>query len=123
MDTVNRIVPQLIEFGKVIKPGLGINIAPDSFVTGRLKKSGVLILNIIPGGGADKAGLKPTTQSSNGRILFGDLIKEIDNNKVNDSSDLFRILDAKSVGDKVNVTIEREGKEKKMEVNLGALKD
>ena len=93
VDTVNRIVPQLIEFGKVIKPGLGINIAPDSFVSGRLNESGVLILNIIKGGGAEKAGLKPTTQSANGRILLGDLIKEIDNKKVNDSSDLFRLLD------------------------------
>ena len=123
VDTVNRIVPQLIEFGKVIKPGLGINIAPDSFVNGRLNKSGVLILNIIEGGGAEKAGLKPTTQSSNGRILLGDLIKEIDNKKVNDSSDLFRLLDAKSVGDKVKVTIERDGKEKKIDVTLGALKE
>ena len=123
VDTVNRIVPQLIEFGKVIKPGLGINIAPDSFVNGRLNKSGVLILNIIEEGGAEKAGLKPTTQSSNGRILLGDLIKEIDNKKVNDSSDLFRLLDAKSVGDKVKVTIERDGKEKKIDVTLGALKE
>ncbi|MBT5926404.1 MAG: PDZ domain-containing protein, partial [Verrucomicrobia bacterium] len=72
---------------------------------------------------AEKAGLKATTQSSSGRILLGDLIKEIDNKKVNDSSDLFRILDAKSVGDKVTVTIEREGKEKKMNVSLGALKN
>jgi S1-C subfamily serine protease len=78
---------------------------------------------VVPGGSAEKAGLKPTTQLADGRILFGDLIKEIDNKKVNDSSDLFRILDAKSVGDKVNVTIEREGKEKKMDVSLGALKN
>lgn len=123
VDTVNRIVPQLIEFGKVIKPGLGINIAPDSFVRGRLNESGVLILNIIKGGGAEKAGLKPTTQSANGRILLGDLIKEIDNKKVNDSSDLFRLLDEKSVDDKVNVTIKRDGEEKKIDVTLGALKD
>jgi len=123
VDTVNRIVPQLIEYGKVIKPGLGINIAPDSFVSGRLNESGVLILNIVKGGGAEKAGLKPTTQSANGRILLGDLIKEIDNKKINDSSDLFRILDKKSVGDKVNLTIQRDGEEKKIDVTLGALKD
>ena len=88
-----------------------------------MNESGVLILNIVKGGGAEKAGLKPTTQSANGRILLGDLIKEIDNKKVNDSSDLFRLLDEKSVGDKVNVTIQRDGKEKKIDVTLGALKD
>lgn len=123
VDTVNRIVPQLIEFGKVIKPGLGINIAPDSFVTNRLNTTGVLILNTVPGGGAKKAGLKATTQSANGRISMGDIIKEIEGKTVIDSSDLFRILDAKVVGDKVKVTVDRDGESKKIEVTLGALKE
>ena len=123
VDTVNRIVPQLIEFGKVIKPGLGINIAPDSFVTNRLNTTGVLILNTVPGGGAKKAGLKATTQSANGRISMGDIIKEIEGKTVIDSSDLFRILDAKVVGDKVKVTEDRDGESKKIEVTLGALKE
>ena len=123
VDTVNRIVPQLIEFGKVIKPGLGINIAPDSFVTNRLNTTGVLILNTIPSGGAQKAGLKATTQSANGRISMGDIIKEIEGKTVIDSSDLFRILDSKVVGDKVKVTVDRGGESKKIEVTLGALKN
>ena len=123
VDTVNRIVPQLIEFGKVIKPGLGINIAPDSFVTNRLNTTGVLILNTVPGGGAQKAGLKATTQSANGRISMGDIIKEIEGKTVIDSSDLFRILDSKVVGDKVKVTVDRGGESKKIEVTLGALKE
>ena len=123
VDTVNRIVPQLIEFGKVIKPGLGINIAPDSFVTNRLNTTGVLILNTVPGGGAKKAGLKATTQAANGRISMGDIIKEIEGKTVIDSSDLFRILDAKVVGDKVKVTVDRDGESKKIEVTLGALKE
>ena len=123
VDTVNRIVPQLVEFGKVIKPGLGINIAPDSFVTNRLNTTGVLILNTVPGGGAQKAGLKATTQSANGRISMGDIIKEIEGKTVIDSSDLFRILDAKVVGDKVKVTVDRDGESKKIEVTLGALKE
>ena len=123
VDTVNRIVPQLIEFGKVIKPGLGINIAPDSFVTNRLNTTGVLILNTVPGGGAQKAGLKATTQSANGRISMGDIIKEIEGKTVIDSSDLFRILDSKVVGDKVKLTVDRGGESKKIEVTLGALKE
>ena len=48
---------------------------------------------------------------------------KIDNKMVNDSSDHFRLLDVKSVGDKVKVTIERDGKEKKIDVTLGALKE
>ena len=121
VDTINRIVPQLIEYGKVIKPGLGINIAPDSFVSTRLNTSGVLILNVIEGGGAEKAGLKATTQSANGKISLGDIIKKVEGKNVEDSSDLFRILDAKIVGDTVNVTVDRDGKDLNFEVTLGAL--
>ena len=121
VDTINRIVPQLIEYGKVIKPGLGINIAPDSFVSTRLNTTGVLILNVIEGGGAEKAGLKATTQSANGKISLGDIIKKVEGKNVEDSSDLFRILDAKVVGDTVNVTIDRDGKDLNFEVTLGAL--
>lgn len=123
VDTINRIIPQLIEFGKVIKPGLGINIAPDSFVKNRLNTSGVLILNVIQGGGADNAGLKATTQSANGSISLGDIIKKINDKAVKDSSDLFRILDTKNVGDSVSITVERNGKSKDFEVTLGALSE
>ena len=121
VDTINRIVPQLIDYGKVIKPGLGINIAPDSFVSTRLNTSGVLILNVIEGGGAEKAGLKATTQSANGKISLGDIIKKVEGKNVEDSSDLFRILDAKVVGDTVNVAVDRDGKDLNFEVTLGAL--
>ena len=121
VDTINRIVPQLIEYGKVIKPGLGINIAPDSFVSTRLNTSGVLILNVIEGGGAEKAGLKATTQSANGKISLGDIIKKVEGKNVEDSSDLFRILDSKVVGETVNVTVERDGMDLNFEVTLGAL--
>ena len=121
VDTINRIVPQLIEYGKVIKPGLGINIAPDSFVSTRLNTSGVLILNVIEGGGAEKAGLKATTQSANGKISLGDIIKKVEGKTVDDSYDLFRILDDKVVGDTVNVAVDRDGKDLNFEVTLGAL--
>ena len=54
---------------------------------------------------------------------MGDIIKEIEGKTVIDSSDLFRILDSKVVGDKVKVTVDRGGESKKIEVTLGALKN
>lgn len=122
VDTVNRIVPQLIEHGKVIKPGLGINIAADSFVKGRLRTTGVLVLNVIKGGGAAKAGIKPTMQTRNGDIVLGDLIKELDGKKVENTNDLFRALDAKVIDDTVKVKVERKGNLEELEVTLSALK-
>ena len=64
-----------------------------------------------------------TTQSANGSISLGDIIKKINNKAVKDSSDLFRILDTKNVGDSVSITVERNGKSKDFEVTLGALSE
>ena len=121
VDTINRIVPQLIEHGKVIKPGMGINLAADSFVSNNLKTSGILVLNVLPGSGAEKAGIQATRQTANGRTILGDLIKEIDGREVANSTDLFRILDKKSVGDTISVTVERNDKKMTLKVKLGAL--
>ena len=121
VDTINRIVPQLIEHGKVIKPGMGINLASDSFVSNNLKTSGILVLNVLPGSGAEKAGIQATRQTANGRTILGDLIKEIDGGEVANSTDLFRILDKKSVGDTISVTVERNDKKMTLKVELGAL--
>jgi S1-C subfamily serine protease len=121
VDTINRIVPQLIEHGKVIKPGMGINLASDSFVSNNLKTSGILVLNVLPGSGAEKAGIQATRQTANGRTILGDLIKEIDGGEVANSTDLFRILDKKSVGDTISVTVERNDKKMTLKVKLGAL--
>lgn len=121
VDTINRIVPQLIEHGKVIKPGMGINLASDSFVSNNLKTSGILVLNVLPGSGAEKAGIEATQQTANGRTILGDLIKEIDGQEVANSTDLFRILDNKAVDDIISVTVERNGKTRKLKVKLGAL--
>ena len=123
VDTVNRIVPQLIEYGKVTKPGLGINLANDSFVRNNLKTTGILVLNVLPGSGAEKAGIEATRQAANGRTILGDIIKEIDGREVANSTDLFRILDNQSVGDTISVTVERNGKKRKLKVTLGALNE
>ena len=49
--------------------------------------------------------------------------KKINDNSVKDSSDLFRILDTKNVGDSVSITVERNGKSKDFEITLGALSE
>jgi S1-C subfamily serine protease len=62
VDEVNRVVPELIRHGKVVRPGLGIHEAPDQ-VARQVGVPGVLILKVDPNGPAAKAGLKPTRQA------------------------------------------------------------
>ncbi|XP_010528253.1 PREDICTED: protease Do-like 1, chloroplastic isoform X2 [Tarenaya hassleriana] len=100
VDTVGGIVDQLVKFGKVTRPILGIKFAPDQSVE-QLGVSGVLVLDAPPNGPAGKAGLQPTKRDSYGRLILGDIITSVNGKKVSNGSDLYRILDQCQVGDKV----------------------
>eukprot|EP00475_Leptophrys_vorax_P019956 TRINITY_DN27328_c0_g3_i3.p1 TRINITY_DN27328_c0_g3~~TRINITY_DN27328_c0_g3_i3.p1 ORF type:complete len:541 (-),score=4.18 TRINITY_DN27328_c0_g3_i3:197-1738(-) len=109
-DTVSGIVEQLIQFGQVTRPVLGISFAPEQSVE-QLGVSGVLVLDAPPSGPAGKAGLRPTTRDSYGRLVLGDIITAIDGNRVQNGSDLYRILDRCKVGQTVKVQVIRGDKE------------
>jgi S1-C subfamily serine protease len=119
VDVANRMVPQLIRYGKVDKPVLGVSIADDSAVS-RLGAEGVLILAVARGGPADVAGLRPTRRDARGRIVLGDLIVGIDNQKVSESKDLLRILDSRKIGDMVRLRVRRPDGEVDVDVRLQA---
>ncbi len=120
VDTVNRMVPQMIRTGRVKKPGLGVEIAEDSVVR-RYGLEGVLVINVAPGSGAAKAGMLGMRRDARGRVLLGDLIVEIDGKAVKNSDDLFRILDSHEIGDVILVSVRRSDGLTKLEVKLGAL--
>lgn len=106
VDTVARVVPQLIEHGRVIRPALGVHLAPPQILE-RLRIDGALILQVEPGSPAARAGLRPTRRDSHGRLLLGDVIVAVDGESVADPLDVYRYLDRKSVGDTVRLTIQR----------------
>ena len=100
MDTVNRIVTKLINYGKVGRPGLGISLIPEHIMS-RLGIEGVGILEVYKGSTAEEAGLRKVKRLPSGRIEMGDIIIECDGSQVRKSSDLIRILDRHEVGDEV----------------------
>ncbi len=118
VDPVNRIVPQIIRGEPLRKPGLGVQIA-DDYIARRLGIEGVLILMVIPGSAAEKAGLRSAQQS--GRVIRGDVIVGADGKPVRDCDDLFRILDDHEVGDTVSVTVRRDDREIEVPVTLQPL--
>ncbi|MBT8359878.1 MAG: trypsin-like peptidase domain-containing protein, partial [Deltaproteobacteria bacterium] len=77
---INRVVPELIKHGKLIKPGIGASLA-DERVARRLGVEGILILDVEKGGPAERSGLRPTRQYS-GEIILGDIISEVSGNRV-----------------------------------------
>ncbi|KAI5077439.1 hypothetical protein GOP47_0007263 [Adiantum capillus-veneris] len=122
VDTVRGIVEQLVKYGKVTRPILGITFAPEQSVE-QLGVSGVLVLDAPPMGPAGKAGLKPTTRDSYGRLVLGDIITSINGEKVKNGSDLYRILDRCKVGDEVAVEVLRGNKTEKFMVTLESRTD
>jgi S1-C subfamily serine protease len=121
VDIINRNVPQIIRYGKVIQPGLGIELAEDYQARQIGLRRGVLVLNINPRGAAAVAGLLATRYDDQGNIVLGDVIVSIDGKKVNSTNDFYDILDGYQVGDSVKVGIERNGREKTVAAKLQAV--
>jgi len=122
VDTVNRVVPQLIARGKYIRPALGISVDADinRLLTEKMSISGVLVLKVEPGSSAEAAGLRSTRVDSRGEIIAGDVILAVDGKRLESVSDLLSTLDDYKVGDQVRLRIWREGRELQLPVTLQA---
>ena len=120
VDTVNRVAPQLIRHGRVIRPGLGGRFAND-VTARRLGIDGVLTMEVVQGGAAAKAGLRGMQRNRRGDWILGDIIVGIDGEPVESLDDLMRALDQHNVGDTVQVAVLRDGRRLTLAVTLQAL--
>lgn len=120
VDTVNRVVPQLIKSGKYTRPALGVEIDED--LNRRLSKlldvSGVVVLRVAPGSSAANAGLKGITISRDGEVVPGDIITAIEGKPVDSVGKLLSRLDDYRVGDIVRLTVLRKGKPAELKITL-----
>jgi S1-C subfamily serine protease len=121
VDTVNRVVPQLIRHGRVIRPGLGVRIADDATAR-RLGLQGVLIIQTEKGSAAEIAGLRGTRRDGDGRLILGDVIVSINADPITASGDLLNVLEKYAVGTTVTVTVLREGTRVAVPATLQALR-
>lgn len=106
-STVLKIVPQLIQFGKAVRAGLNLEIAPDLVANQLNVRNGVLVLQVASNSLAAKAGILPTTRGFTGSIVLGDIIVAIDGKPIRNKADFFKVLDDYNVGDKVILQILR----------------
>jgi S1-C subfamily serine protease len=115
VDDVNRVVTQLIRYGQVTQPGLGIQAAPDELARRLGVEQGVLILNVTKSGPAAKAKLRPTRRDQFGQVRRGDILVAIDGQKVTNSKQLYEVLGQHNVGDTVTLTYLRENAQRELE--------
>jgi S1-C subfamily serine protease len=117
VDDVNRVVPQLIAGGRVSRPVLGVQIADDALAR-RFQLPGVLIRDVLPDGPAQRAGLRPTRRDADGELQLGDVITALDGIAVKTNGNLHDQLAKHKPGDKVKLTIVRDGREQTVDVTL-----
>lgn len=102
VDTVNRVVPQLIRRGKVTRAGLGIRLVCDHVAAGWTEK-GVLVGRVPPGSAGAKAGLQGLRETRGGRLALGDIIVAADGQPVKTCEALRAVLEKHRVGDALEI--------------------
>ncbi len=118
VDTVKKVVPQIIQFGKVIRPDIGgVSFVRDE-VARRSRIEGAIVMEVDRDSRAYATGLRGLTRDAFGRLLIRDVITAIDAMKIKSWDDLFTALDGYKIGDTVTLTVEREGKSRRVEIGL-----
>ena len=122
VDTVNRVVPQLIAKGKYTRPVLGISTDEqlNQLIAKQLGVKGVAVLKVEPGSPAEAAGLRPARPGADGSIAPGDIIVAVDGKSVDSVARLLNRLDEHKVGDTIKLTVQREGRSTELTATLKA---
>jgi S1-C subfamily serine protease len=131
INTAKAVLNDLVTIGRVRRPALGVRTIP---VTPELADQmglaadhGLLIVQVMQGGSADRAGLRGGSERAYlGNIpimLGGDLIVAIDNQKVEDQQDLSQVMNNHRSGDTVRLTIYRGKKKMEVSVTLGEARE
>jgi S1-C subfamily serine protease len=131
INTAKAVVNDLVTLGRVRRPALGIRTIPiDPEVANELGLAadyGLLVVQAVPGGSADRAGLRGGSDRAylgNTPIMIGgDLIVAIDGEKVESQQILAQIMNKHRAGDTVKVTIFRGKKQLEVPVVLGEARD
>ncbi len=131
INTAKAVVNDLVTLGRVRRPALGVRTIPiDPEIANELGLAadyGLLIVQAVPGGSADRAGLRGGTERAylgNTPIMIGgDLIVAIDGEKVESQQNLAQMMNKHRAGDTVKVTIFRGKKQMEVSVVLGEARD
>ena len=118
VDEVNRIVPRLIRDGRMVRPAIGVTAGPPAMLSALNLPKGVPLVRVAPGGPAQRAGLQPFARGSEGGVVAGDVITAVNDEVVSDLDDMLTALERLQPGDKVTLSVWRDGKTRKQVVTL-----
>ncbi len=117
VDIIRKTVPELIRFGKVQHPGLGVTFLPDQYAR-RADVEGVIIMEVPTGSPAYAAGLRGLSRDRFRRTYLNDVITAVDKTPVKSYDDLFSALESYKIGDSVTLTVVRNEKARPVRIQL-----
>jgi len=123
VDTINRVVPQLLAHGRIIRPGFGVRIADDVAARRLGLREGVLVYDVGEGSTGEAAGIRGTYRDQRGRLVLGDIIVAVNGEPVQDTNELLNLMDHYEVGDDVELTVVRDGKKVDLRAELQAVEE
>ena len=131
INTAKAVLNDLVTLGRVRRPALGVRTIPiDPDLADQLGLAadyGLLIVQVVPGGAADRAGLRGGNERAFlGNVpitVGGDLIVAIDGEKVQDQQDLAQAMNKHRAGDTVRITVYRGKKKMDVDVTLGEARE
>jgi S1-C subfamily serine protease len=120
VDTINRVVPRLVGYGRYVRPTLGVSADDD--VTRSLigDMPGVLVLGVTAGSPAARAGLRASEMAANGRVRLGDVISAVDGTPIENFAELVNVLDSREFGDRITLTVRRGEQNVEVPITLGS---
>ena len=119
VDEVNRIVPRLIRDERFVRPAIGVTAGPVQLQRALNLPKGVALVQVVPNGPGAKAGLQPFRRAADGGIVAGDVITAVNDEPVADLDDMLGLLERRSAGETVTLTVWRGGPTRKLKVTLG----
>jgi len=117
VNTVKDVVPQLISYGRMLRPCMGLELAGDGWIR-RYGIKGLPIVRVFPDLPADRAGLSGAFRNARGDIVLGDVITAIDGQPIRSNDDYLSILEKRKIGERITVTVRRGDDTRDVDVTL-----
>jgi S1-C subfamily serine protease len=117
VDTVSRLIPQLITRGRAVQAGIGATFIPESY-NDQLGIRGVALAEVVPNRRAARSGLIGVQITRTRRLVLGDRILAVEAKPVRSEDDVRDVFEAAGVGETVTLTVARGDAKRDVRIQL-----
>jgi len=117
VNTVKEVVPQLISYGRILRPMIGVELASDRWIR-RYRIEGLPVVHVYPGLPAERAGMTGAYRGPRGEVVLGDIITEVEGRPIRSNDDFYEAMETLTPGDTVTIRSRRGDKQKSYRVKV-----